>query len=255
VEAASVDWGLAGKSVIVTGASSGIGASTARALGAAGASVLLVGRDEARLSEHAETTQKAGGRAEIARVDLEDLEATATLPELAVKAFGSLHGIVQTASLFDPRPLADTSIESMELQWRTNVAAPLVITKAAVPHLTEGASIVFIGSTTGTVGFPGCSAYTATKGAVNSIARALAVELAPNGIRVNIVVPGYVRTPMLQPHLDANEGYEDWILGRTPVARIGGPDEVSTSILFMLSPLSRYVDGATLVADGGWIAQ
>ena len=104
MEAASVDWGLAGKSVIVTGASSGIGASTARALGAAGASVLLVGRDEARLSEHAETTQKAGGRAEIARVDLEDIEATATLPELAVKAFGSLHGIVHTRQPVRPAP-------------------------------------------------------------------------------------------------------------------------------------------------------
>ena len=73
------------------------------------------------------------------------------------------------------------------------------------------------------MGFPGCSAYTATKGAVNSITRALAVELAPNGIRVNIVVPGYVRTPMLQPHLDANEGYEEWIVGRTPLGRIGRP--------------------------------
>jgi NAD(P)-dependent dehydrogenase (short-subunit alcohol dehydrogenase family) len=255
VEAASVDWGLAGKSVIVTGASSGIGAATARALGSAGASVLLVGRDEARLTEQAEATAKRGGNAAIARIDLEDLDATAALPERALDAFGSLHGIVQTASLFDPRPLADTSVESMELQWRTNVAAPLVLTQAAVPLLEQGASIVFIGSTTGSVGFPGCSAYTATKGAVNSVARALAVELAPNGIRVNIVVPGYVRTPMLQPHLDAIDGYEEWILGRTPVGRIDGPDEVATSILFMLSPLSQYVDGATLVADGGWIAQ
>jgi NAD(P)-dependent dehydrogenase (short-subunit alcohol dehydrogenase family) len=255
VAAASVDWGLAGKSVIVTGASSGIGASTARALGAAGASVLLVGRDASRLAETQVATELRGGETAIAQIDLADLDATATLPDLAIEAFGSLYGIVHTASLFDPRPLGDTSVSSMELQWRTNVAAPLVITKAAVPHLEEGASIVFIGSTTGSVGFPGCSAYTATKGAVNSVARALAVEFAPNGIRVNTVVPGYVRTPMLQPHLDANEGYEEWILGRTPVARIGGPDEVSTSILFMLSPLSTYVDGATLVADGGWIAQ
>jgi NAD(P)-dependent dehydrogenase (short-subunit alcohol dehydrogenase family) len=239
VEAASVDWGLTGKSVIVTGASSGIGASTARSLGAAGASVLLVGRDDARLAEQAEAVRSGGGKAEVAIVELEDLDATAGLAERAVAAFGSLHGIVHTASLFDPQPLADTSYESMERQWRTNVAAPLALTKGALPHLKEGASIVFIGSTTGSVGFPGCSAYTATKGAVNSVARA----------------PGYVRTPMLQPHLDANEGYEEWILGRTPVARIGGPDEVSSSILFMLSPLSKYVDGATLVADGGWIAQ
>jgi 3-oxoacyl-[acyl-carrier protein] reductase len=188
-------------------------------------------------------------------VELEDLDATAGLAERAVAAFGSLHGIVHTASLFDPQPLADTSYESMERQWRTNVAAPLALTKGALPHLKEGASIVFIGSTTGSVGFPGCSAYTATKGAVDSLTRALAVELAPAGIRVNLVVPGYVRTPMLQPHLDANEGYEQWILERTPIGRIGGPDEVAPSILFMLSPLSQYVDGATLVADGGWIAQ
>jgi NAD(P)-dependent dehydrogenase (short-subunit alcohol dehydrogenase family) len=255
VEAASVDWGLTGKCVIVTGASSGIGASTARSLGAVGACVLLVGRDDARLAEQAEAVRSSGGRAEVANVELDDLDATAQLAGRAVAAFGSLHGIVHTASLFDPQPLADTSYESMERQWRTNVAAPLALTKGALPHLQEGASIVFIGSTTGSVGFPGCSAYSATKGAVNAVARALAVELAPNGVRVNIVVPGYVRTPMLQPHLDANEGYEEWILGRTPVARIGGPDEVSSSILFMLSPLSRYVDGATLVADGGWIAQ
>jgi NAD(P)-dependent dehydrogenase (short-subunit alcohol dehydrogenase family) len=255
VEAASVDWGLTGKAVIVTGASSGIGAATARALGATGASVLLVGRDGDRLAEAARATQARGGRAEIASVDLDDLDATAELPGRAVTAFGSLHGIVHTASLFDPLPLADTTPASLEQQWRTNVAAPLMLTKAAVPHLGEGSSIVFIGSTTGSVGFPGCSAYSATKGAVDSLTRALAVEFAPSGIRVNLVVPGYVRTPMLQPHLDANEGYEEWIVGRTPQGRIGGPDEVASSILFMLSPLSQYVDGATLVADGGWIAQ
>ncbi len=255
MEAASVDWGLTGKAVIVTGASSGIGASTARALGAAGASVLLVGRNVNRLAEQARATQAAGGRAEIASIDLDDIDATAGLPERAVRAFGSLHGIVHTASLFDPQVLADTSLESMEQQWRTNVAAPLMLTKAAVPHLGAGSSVVFIGSTTGTMGFPGCSAYTATKGAVDSVTRALAVEFAASGIRFNLVVPGYVRTPMLQPHLDANEGYEQWILERTPMGRIGGPDEVAPSILFMLSPLSQYVDGATLVADGGWIAQ
>lgn len=255
MEAAGLDWGLAGKPVIVTGASSGIGASVARALGSAGASVLLVGRDLDRLAEQARATQARGGRAEFASVDLDDLDATAELPQRAVSAFGSLHGIVHTASLFDPLPLADTSAASLEQQWRTNVAVPLMLTKAAVPHLAEGSSIVFVGSTTASVGFPGCSAYTATKGAVDSLARALAVEFAPSGIRVNNVVPGYVRTPMLQPHLDANEGYEQWILERTPLGRIAGPDEVASSILFMLSPLSGYVDGATLVADGGWIAQ
>jgi NAD(P)-dependent dehydrogenase (short-subunit alcohol dehydrogenase family) len=255
VEAANVDWGLAGKAVIVTGASSGIGAATCAALGAVGASVLLVGRDEARLAQSVAAVESAGGKAAPAVVELEDTAAAAGLAAQAVEAFGALHGIVHTASLFDPQPLENTSYESAERQWRTNVLAPLAITKAALPHLGTGSSIVFIGSTTGSAGFPGCSAYTATKGAVLAVTRALAVELAPKGIRVNIVIPGYVRTPMLQPHLDANEGYEAWIEGWTPEARIAGPEEIAPSILFFLSGLSAYVDGATLVADGGWVAR
>ncbi len=251
----SLDWGLADKTVVVTGASSGIGAATARLLGDAGATVVLVGRDEERLGHEVAEVESRGGRPHPVHADIEDLAAAAGVIDQAVDACGPLHGIVHSASLFDPRPLAETTVESAERQWRTNVLAPLVMTQAAVAHLEPGASVVFVGSTTGSVGFPGCSAYTATKGAVNALTRALAVELAPNGIRVNIVVPGYVRTPMLQPHLDANAGYEDWIVDRTPTGQIGGPEELAPAIVYLLSPLSTYVDGATLVADGGWIAQ
>ena len=90
---------------------------------------------------------------------------------------------------------------------------------------------------------------------MNAVSQQLAVELAPRGIRVNTVVPGYVRTPMLQPHLDANEGYEDWIVEHTPQGRIAGPEELATTIVFMLSAMTEYVHGAMLVADGGWVAQ
>ena len=255
MESTSLDWGLAGKSVIVTGASSGIGAATATALGAAGASLLLVGRDERRLNGQMAKVVAAGGRAVAAIVDLEDPEAAASLIDRAVQEFGSLHGIVHTASLFDPRALEDTSIECLDLQWKTNVVAPLMMTRRALPHLASGSSIVFVGSTTGVVGFPGCSAYTATKGAVAAVTRALSVELAPKGIRVNIVVPGYVRTPMLQPHLDANAGYEDWIVANTPLGRIDGPEDLAPTIVFLLSPLSAYIDGQTFIVDGGWTAR
>ncbi|HEY1478933.1 MAG TPA: SDR family oxidoreductase [Gaiellales bacterium] len=255
MDASNGAWGLAGKVVIVTGASSGIGASTARELGKAGASLLLVGRHEERLAAVAAEVDAAGGRSATAIVELEDVAAAAGLAARAVEAFGSLHGMVHTASLFDPRPLDDTSPECLERQWRTNVAAPLASVRAAVPLMPDGGSIVLIGSTVASVGFPGCSAYTATKGAIAALSRALAIELAPQSIRVNLVVPGYVRTPMLQPHLDANEGYEDWIVGRTPSGRIGGPEELAPSILFLLSDLSTYVDGASLVVDGGWTAQ
>jgi NAD(P)-dependent dehydrogenase (short-subunit alcohol dehydrogenase family) len=255
VDATSLDWGLAGKPVIVTGASSGIGAATARALGAAGASVLLAGRDEKRLQEQAQLVEAAGGRAVTASAELEDADAAAGLVDTALETFGALHGIVHTASLFDPLPLEDTSVESFDRQWRTNVLAPWVMTQRAVPQLEQGASIVFVGSTTGSVGFPGCSAYTATKGAVQSITRALAIELAPKGIRVNVVIPGYVRTPMLQPHLDAIEGYEGWIVENTPLGRIEGPDHLAPTIVYLLSQLSAYVDGQSLIVDGGWTAR
>jgi NAD(P)-dependent dehydrogenase (short-subunit alcohol dehydrogenase family) len=250
-----LDWQLAGKPVIVTGASSGIGAATAKALGVAGASVVLAGRDADRLRAAGEAVEAAGGKAHVVQAELTDISAAEGIVAQAVEAFGRVYGIVHSASVFDPRPLEDTTPESAEEQWLANVAAPLFMTRAALPHLAEQSSIVFIASTTGSVGFPGCSAYSATKGAVIALGRALAVELAPKGVRVNTVVPGYVRTPMLQPHLDANEGYEEWIVSQTPQARIAGPEELATNIVFMLSGLSEYVHGATLVVDGGWVAR
>jgi NAD(P)-dependent dehydrogenase (short-subunit alcohol dehydrogenase family) len=250
-----LDWQLTGKPVIVTGASSGIGAATAKALGQAGASVVLVGRDAGRLEGARESVEGAGGKAHVVHAELTDIAAAEGVVTEAVEAFGSIYGIVHSASVFDPRPLEDTTPESAEEQWLANVAAPLFMKRAALPHLTEQSAIVFIASTTGTVGFPGCAAYSATKGAVIALSRALAVELAPRGVRVNTVVPGYVRTPMLQPHLDANEGYEEWIVSQTPQARIAGPEELATNIVFMLSGLSEYVHGATLVVDGGWVAR
>lgn len=255
MQGALLDWQLTGKPVVVTGASSGIGAATAKALGSAGASVVLVGRDTGRLAEVKEAVEAGGGKAHVVQAELTDIAAAEGVIAQAVDAFGSLYGIVHSASVFDPRPLEETTLESAQEQWLANVAAPLFMTRAALPHLTEESAIVFIASTTGTVGFPGCSAYSATKGAVISLGRALAVELAPKGIRVNTVVPGYVRTPMLQPHLDSNEGYEEWIISQTPQARIAGPEELATTIVYMLSGLSTYVHGATLVVDGGWVAR
>jgi NAD(P)-dependent dehydrogenase (short-subunit alcohol dehydrogenase family) len=255
VSARILDWQLEGKAVIVTGASSGIGAATARALGAVGSSVVVAGRDQDRLAESAAAVEEAGGKAHIAVAELTSFEQAEGLVDEALAAFGGLHGIVHSASIFDPRPLEETTPESLDQQWRANVGAPLFMTRKAVPHLEPGSSVVLIASTTGTVGFPGCSAYSATKGAVIALGRALAVELAPKGIRVNTVVPGYVMTPMLQPHLDAIEGYEDWIVANTPQTRIAGPEELATNIVFMLSGLSNYVHGATLVVDGGWIAR
>ena len=251
----NLDWQLGGKTAIVTGASSGMGIAIATTLAAQGASVVLVGRDGERLRTTAEAVAAAGGRAHVVAADLADFASGAKIAGEAISAFGSIDALVNNASILAMAPLESISLESLEQQWRINVAGPLALAQAALPHLKPGSAIVFVSSTVAQAGFAGYSEYTATKGAVEAASRALAVELAPRGIRVNTVAPGFVRTPMLQPALDANPDLEGFLNGRTPIGRIGEPDDIAAAVAYLLSPLSAYVVGATLVADGGWIAQ
>jgi NAD(P)-dependent dehydrogenase (short-subunit alcohol dehydrogenase family) len=246
----SLDWGLEGKTVIVTGASSGIGAATARELGSVGASVVLVGRDAERLSASAADVEGRGGRAQVVFADLADADQAVGVVDEALAAFGSLHGIVHTASLFDPRPIEDTTLDCLEAQWRTNVAAPLLMTRAALPHLRPGSSVVFISSTVASVGFTGCSAYSATKGAVNAVSQQLAVELAPRGIRVNAVSAGVVETGALEHFPNKDAMLEMGI--RNPVGRLVTPEDVAGVVTFLCSPEADMIRGQTIVIDGGW---
>ena len=250
-----LDWQLDGKTIVITGASSGMGAATAKAVAAAGASAVLVGRDAARLDATARAIAAGGGRSQVVAADLADYAAGARIVEAAVAAFDGIDGLVNNASLFEPGPLESASLESLERQWRVNVAAPMALTQAALPHLRAGSAVVFVSSTVAHAGFSGYCEYTATKGAAEAMARALAIELAPRGIRVNTVAPGFVRTPMIQPALDANPDLEGFLNGKTPIGRLGEAEDIAAAVAFLLSPLSAYIVGATIVADGGWIAQ
>ena len=243
------------RTFLITGASSGMGAATAVRLGRAGANVLVQGRDQQRLRDVAGAVAEAGGQAVITEVDLAEPAAAPVAVNAALEAFGTLDGLVLNASLFEPLPLAETTLDSLNRQWAINVAAHYLIAQAAVPRMRPGSSIVFVSSTTALAGFAGCSAYAATKGAIEALARTLAVELGPEGIRVNTVAPGFVRTPMLQPHLDANPGYEKSLAEQTPSARIGEAGEIGELISFLLSDRAAYVNGATVTADGGWTAR
>jgi NAD(P)-dependent dehydrogenase (short-subunit alcohol dehydrogenase family) len=244
---------LDGKTAIVTGASSGIGKGIAEAIAEAGAKVLLTGRDVERLSETARGIEKAGGTCRSVSLDLVAADAARKLVDSSLEAFGSIDVIVHSAGIFWPKPFAETSLDDLDRQWEINVRAPFALSQAALPHLGAGSSIIFISSIAGYVGFPNSTAYCATKGAVELLVRALAVELAPRGIRVNAIAPGNIRTHM-NAHLIANPEYEQAMLDATPSRRIGEVQEVAPLAVFLASDAASFMVGSSVLVDGGWAA-
>ena len=249
------NWDLEGRVVVVTGASSGMGAETARFLGERGAHVVLQGRDRDRLDAVAASVAAGGGKALVVELDLEDSAGAGQLIDETIASFGSLHGLVLNASLLDALPLAKTSLHSLERQWNTNVVSHFVITQAAAPLMRPGGSMVLVSSTTAHVGFSGYTAYATTKGAIEALSRTLAIELAPAGIRVNTVAPGFVVTPMLTPQLEAMPDLERILVDQTPSGRLGRPEEVAATVTFLLSGLAEYINGSVITIDGGWTAR
>jgi NAD(P)-dependent dehydrogenase (short-subunit alcohol dehydrogenase family) len=128
------------------------------------------------------------------------------------------------------------------------------MTQAARPHMQPGSTVLFISSTTAHAGFAACGAYSASKGAVEAMTRSLAAELAPD-IRVNVIAPGFVATPMVTQQFDANPDMEGGLITKTPVGFVGVAEDIANAALFLSSDLSRYMTGSTVVVDGGWTAQ
>lgn len=241
-----------GRSVIVTGASSGIGQAIATAFGQAGANVVAVGRSRERLADTETAFESADGRCLSLVLDLLDAGAGDAIVDAALTSFGALDVVVPAAGIFDPRPFAETELESLDEQFAVNVRAPYALLQAALPSLVEAAgAAVLVSSISGIVGSPNATAYCATKGAVELLVKSLALEAAGQGVRVNSVAPGNVRTPM-NAHLFADPDYERAALAATPAGRIGHVDDIAAAVLFLASSQAAYITGATLVVDGGW---
>ena len=242
---------LDGKTAIVTGASSGIGAAIVEAMARAGASVVLVGRDADRL---AGVAALCGERHVIVLADVTADNAPARIVEGALEAFGGIDVIVHSAGVFAPNPFPESPVESLDEQWLVNVRAPYAITHAAHEHLRAGASVIFISSIAGHIGFPHSAAYCATKGAIEQLAKSLAVELAPRGVRVNAIAPGNIHSPMNERFFRSPE-YERAMIERTPAGRIGVVEDIAPAAVFLASEAARYVYGVSLLIDGGWAVQ
>lgn len=242
---------LMNKVLVVTGGNSGIGLAAAKLFVAEGAKVAITGRNESTLRQSAE----ALGHGTLAlRADINDYQATQRAFAQVAERFGNLDGVFVNAGIGGVTPLGSTTPEAFEELVRTNFSGSFFTTQAALPYLKDGSSLVYNGSVLATLGMPGWSAYGGAKGAVRSMVRVLASELAPRGIRVNQVTPGGTRTPIwtpMAPTAQALEGLDARISAATPLGRMGEPEDVARAVLFLLSDDSVHVTGTELVVDGG----
>ncbi|MCV7225785.1 SDR family NAD(P)-dependent oxidoreductase [Mycolicibacterium komossense] len=246
-----------GKAAIVTGATSGIGRTIAARLHDEGAAVVITGRDEQRGRD---VVQRLGDRARFVAADLTSAEGADTVVDTATAVFGRLDVLVNNAAVDHTGGLIDTPMAEIRETFEVNVFAAIRMLQAAARAMTEsgGGAIVNITSRLATIGVPTMAIYSASKGAMRSLTRAAAVELAPKHIRVNDVAPGMTKTPLYDAWLAAQADpaqTEDDVVGAIPLGRLAHPDDVAAAVAYLASDDARYVTGATMPIDGGYTAQ
>ena len=241
---------------LVAGGATGIGRATVRALRTAGTDVYLADVNDSAAREAA--AQEAPGRILVGHHDLADRHAPRAAVDAALAAFERLDHVVVTAGLHVVAPLESFAFEAWEATMAVNVRAPYLLAQAAVGALADTrGSIVFTGSTAAHRGSRGTFAYAASKGALISLTRSLAVELADRGVRVNSVCPGWIDTPFNDPYWNAQADTEaalNGIVARVPLGRQGDPEEVAALIVYLLGPGSAYLTGQSVIIDGGLLS-
>jgi NAD(P)-dependent dehydrogenase (short-subunit alcohol dehydrogenase family) len=242
---------LQGKTAVITGGNSGIGLATARLFVAEGARVAIIGRNPQTLDAAA---KELGKSATALNADVSDYAAMEKALAEAHGRFGGFDVLFANAGIGLNTPVGGTHVQVFEEVLRTNLIAVFFTVQAALPYLKDGASIVLNGSVVGVSGSATYSAYAASKAGVRAMARSMAAELSPRGIRVNVVVPGGTRTPIWSRHAateQAMTALEQRLSMQIPLRRLAEPSEIAKAVLFLASDEASYVQGTELVADGG----
>ena len=240
--------------VIVTGASRGIGAATAVAFAAEGARVAVnYRRDEEGARETAATIAAAGGTAEVFQADVGDVADVDRLARSVESAFGPVSILVNNAAMIDRSSFLDVSLDQFEAVWHANVRGVFQLSQSVARRMIDRGIpgvIVHLSSILARLAVPNRTAYIASKGAIEGLTRAMALDLAPHGIRVNAVAPGLIATEALlagMPDPDIQAAVQSYI----PGGRFGRPEELMAAILFTASPEASYLNGAVIPVDAG----
>jgi 3-oxoacyl-[acyl-carrier protein] reductase len=239
--------------VVLTGATGGIGRSIITCLVREGYAVLAGDLGVPKKLHGKPDPETKDGTVVLQTLDVRSRRSCAAAAKAAAK-LGPVRGLINCAGIVRFTPVDDPNEKGALEVWDTNVAGTQRMDQAVVPHMKKGGAIVNVSSVTSAVGrLTGASMYGASKAGVIAYTRYLAVELAPKGIRVNAVAPGYIDVPM-SPSMNAVSGGEKQLIKQIPLRRLGGTDEIAEVVEFLLSDRASYVTGTTLFADGGTTA-
>lgn len=239
---------LDGKVAVITGSTRGLGWAIARAMADQGALVVINGRSPADVESRVAELQALGLAADAWPADLADLPVDG-LSDLAGE-HGRLDVLVNNAGINHRAPLAEFAQEAWDRVLRVNLDAPFALARRASELMTAGGRIINVASIMGTVARPTIPAYVSSKGGLEAMTKALAVELGPRRITVNSIGPGYVATEM-NTALVEDPAFDSMVRSRTPVGRWGEPEEIAAAAVFLASDEAAYVNGQKLIVDGG----
>jgi 3-oxoacyl-[acyl-carrier protein] reductase len=245
---------LNGKVAVVTGASKGIGAGIAKSLGAAGAVVVVNYASSKEGADRVVADIKAnGGKALAVKGDVAKAADVERLFDETRKAFGKVDVLVNNAGVYKFDAIEQVTEDEFHRQFNTNVLGTLLATREAVKHFgNDGGSVINISSVASTDAVPTSSIYSATKGAVDTLTRVLAAELGPRNIRVNVIAPGGVETEGVHALGIIGSDFEKQMIGKTPLGRLGQPDDIARVAVFLASDDSAWMTGERLAAAGGY---